>query len=486
MPKASAGSKTQATSLAAEISGFFADPLGFVLFAYPWGEAGTELEHETGPDEWQLEVLKRIGESILDDPQAVIREAVASGHGVGKSAFLCWIIQWVMSTRPHCKGVVTANTENQLDTKTWPELAKWHSLMMPQLRSWFEYTATQYKAVASPNTWFFSKVPWSENRPEAFAGTHGRDVVIMFDEASAIPEVIWDNAEGAMTTPGAMFFAFGNMTRAIGKFVQCFERLRHRWKTTHVDSRKAKKANKKQIEEWIQDYGEDSDFVRIRVRGVKPRAGTNQFIPYDTVYECHQYKAVDYHLAAKVASVDLARSGNCESVYGVRQGRKLHPQTKWRERNSMVLAGYIDEKLKRDRPQVCFIEGAGLGGPIIDRLRALGWGDVVIEVNPGARLPESERYFNNRSKWWGICKEWLEGGAELPEDPGPGGLDEQLTMAEYFFDPKTTQLKLVPKEEASYSPDRADQLVLTFCHGKVMTLAKDSLQMEEQPEMFCV
>lgn len=479
MAKRAAKAEAQA-DLVEEIGGFFADPLGFVMFAYPWGVKGTELENESGPDEWQRELLTRIGRKVLEEPEGTIKEAVASGHGVGKSALLCWIIQWVMSTRPNCRITTTANTETQLNTKTWAELSKWHKLLIN--RSWFEWTATSFKHVYHPETWFASAIPWSENRAEAFAGQHARYSVMIFDEASAIPDIIWDNAEGATTTPGSMWFVFGNMTRAVGRFVQCFEKFRHRWSVTHVDSRTAKKANQKQIAEWIQDYGEDSDWVRIRVRGVKPRSGTKQFISHETVFRCHQYRAVDYERFPKIMAVDVARSGECESVMTSRQGRKVFPQTKWRERDSMKLAGYIAEGLKFYRPQICFIEGNGLGGPIIDRLRQLGWGDVVIEVNPGERLQGGDCY-NNRSLWWNSMKTAMDDGIEIPEDPE---LDEQLTMVEYDFDPKTLQLKIQSKEDMAFSPDRADSLMLTFCQGSVVVAAKDMVAMEDLPFLGCV
>ena len=61
-------------------------------------------------------------------PAEAVRLAVASGHGIGKSALVSWIILWALSTLPDTRGVVTANTEGQLRTKTWPELAKWHAL----------------------------------------------------------------------------------------------------------------------------------------------------------------------------------------------------------------------------------------------------------------------------------------------------------------------------------------------------------------------
>ena len=99
---------------------------------FPWGEKGSPLEEFEGPDEWQTKLLKEVRDGLKTTNQAV-QEAVASGHGIGKSALVAWIILWAMSTMVDTKGVVTANTESQLKTKTWAELAKWHRLLLLSL-----------------------------------------------------------------------------------------------------------------------------------------------------------------------------------------------------------------------------------------------------------------------------------------------------------------------------------------------------------------
>lgn len=164
------------------------DPLGFVLWAFPWGVKGGPLEKFDGPDSWQAEDLDRLGEALRNGEMTVadvIRLAVAAGNGVGKSAFVAWIILWAMATFEDCRGVVTANTENQLRTKTWAELSKWHQMSI--IREWFVVTATAIysKNPAHERTWRIDQIPWSETKPEAFAGLHnqGKRVILIFDEA---------------------------------------------------------------------------------------------------------------------------------------------------------------------------------------------------------------------------------------------------------------------------------------------------------------
>ena len=76
------------------IGAFHHDPLGFARFAFPWGEAGTELAEEAGLRTWQAELLGIIGERLREGSRSAtrsgpgqqpIRIALASGHGIGSS-----------------------------------------------------------------------------------------------------------------------------------------------------------------------------------------------------------------------------------------------------------------------------------------------------------------------------------------------------------------------------------------------------------------
>src|SRR5262245_23271760 len=246
------------------------DPLAFVMWAFPWGEPG-ELEKFKGPEPWQTDILLGIRDGLLT-PNKAIQHATASGHGVGKSALVAWIILWATSTFTDTRGVVTANTENQLRTKTRAELGKWFRLF--RARDLFKLSATALFS-ADPTretTWRIDLVPWSENNTEAFAGLHnkGRRILVIFDEASAIADSIWETTEGALTDADTQIIwcVFGNPTRNTGRFRDCFPvgRFARFWSTIQVDSRRVSITNKDQIAKWIEVYGEDSDFSRSRIR----------------------------------------------------------------------------------------------------------------------------------------------------------------------------------------------------------------------------
>lgn len=442
-----------------DIMGFQHDPYGFVCYAYPWGEKGP-LKNESGPDIWQRNILELVGHETKISSEA-LQVAVSSGHGIGKTALIAWLIQWFISTREHPQIVCTANTKPQLETKTWRELAKWWKMAIN--RHWFQWTATKFWQRAHRETWFASAIPWSKERSEAFAGTHERNVMMLYDEASLIDDMIWEVTEGAMTTPGAIWIAFGNPTRNTGRFKECFGKYRHRWKTYRIDSRTAKMADQGQITKWIDDYGEDSDFVRVRVRGVHPRASSMQFIPVDIV-EAATGKTLhltQYVHAPKIIGVDVARFGDDQSVIYKRQGLATIDVQKYRELDTMTLAGKISLEIRQWKPDAVFVDVNGIGAGVVDRLHQLQY-DQVIGIHFGARADDENRYYNKRTEMWGRMKDWLVAGGAIQSD---NELHDDLIGPEYGFDPKD-RVQLEKKEDMKKrgiaSPDTGDALALTF------------------------
>lgn len=444
------------------------DPLKFVRAAFPWGEG--ELAEYDGPDDWAVDVLTKIGDDIKSGASVenAIQIAVASGHGIGKSALVSWLILWALSTKTDTKGVVTANTDTQLRTKTWPELAKWHRLCI--FRVWFKFTATSLFSLDPEHekTWRMDAVPWSENNTEAFAGLHnqGRRILLIFDEASAIADRVWEVAEGALTDKDTeiIWGCFGNPTQSGGRFFACFNRLKHRWWTRQVDSRTVKITNKTQLNKWVEDYGEDHDFVRVRVRGVFPRASSIQFISQDEVTKAvaRDYTEIEVRGFAKVLGVDVARHGDDQSVITKRKGKKVYPQLKLRVPDTMKLAEIVATEIEDWQPDYVLIDATGIGWAVVDRLNQLGYSKKVIPVQVGEAAADDRKYFNKRAECWGRMREWLIDGGSIPDDPE---LETDLTGPQYAMD-KNGRFQLEKKDEMKKrglsSPDMGDSLAMTF------------------------
>lgn len=453
-----------------QISELTDDPLGFAMLAYPWGKHG--LETSGGPYKWQREIFELIG-NHLQNPRTChtpLRIAVASGHGIGKSAFLSMICDWAMSTCEDAKVMVTAGTGMQLKTKTQPELSKWYRLSINS--HWFDVKAQSItvKDERHASSWRTDLVTWDERNSEAFAGLHNKRkrILVIFDEAAAIADIIWDVTQGALTDEDTeiIWLAFGNPTQNQGRFSECFGSDKARWKCLQIDSRQVEGTNKAELEEWVTKYGEDSDYIRVRVRGEFPRGGSAQFIAGDLVAKARNTKAVGYESLPKILSCDVARFGDDETVIGMRQGRKFQILGTYRGQDTVQTAERLIEFRDRERPDATIIDGDGIGGAVVDHLRHRGHGDGLFEFHGGTDPTDIQMWFNKRAEVWGAMREWLDNGGQIPDDPD---LARQLTSPTYFTAQGKVRhgsIALEHKEDLKKrgmpSPDKADCIAMSF------------------------
>jgi hypothetical protein len=452
--------------LAVDLGGFQHDPLGYVLWAFPWGQPG-ELEHEKGPRDWQREVLREVGELAAKGKETgeAIQEAVSSGHGIGKSALVAWLTRWAIATHEDARGVITANTDTQLRNKTWPELSKWHRLAMD--RELFVLTATSlYSAEkAHEKTWRLDAVPWSENNTEAFAGLHnlGKRIIVVFDEASGISDKVWDVTQGALTDEGTeiLWLVFGNPTAATGHFRECFRKNRHRWRTRQIDSRTVEGTNKPLFQKWVEDNGEDSDFVKVRVRGMFPSQSAKQFISevdVDAAFGKH-LREDQYNFAPIIITCDPAWEGDDELVIGRRQGLLFSIlRTLRKNDNDMWVANELARIEDEEKADAVFVD-AGYGTGIVSAGRTLmrDWQLVWF-----AGEPTDKGCVNKRAEMWKETRDWLKAGGAIPADP---------VLRDELIAPQTVpradgklliEAKKDMKARGVPSPNRADALCLSF------------------------
>ncbi len=448
------------------------DPLGFVMWSFPWGVPGTTLSNKMGPEPWQSGVLDSIGKKLKAGGErgAIVREVVSSGHGVGKSALVSWLILWAIGTKVDTKGVVTANTATQLSSKTWAELGKWHQLWIA--KPLFKFNATSIETIDKGHvkTWRVDAIPWSAESTEAFAGLHneGKRVLLLFDEASAIDDSIWETAMGALTDADTqiVWCAFGNPTRTTGRFHrECTQSKRFRF--TQVDGRNVSFTNKAEIEDWITDYGEDSDFVRVRVKGLFPRAGFANFIGPEAVMAAmrREVPMMAWRAQPKILSIDPARFGDDSTVVTLRQGLKVHWQVEFSGFDGVDVGGRIVEIIRKTSGIYAVIyDASGNGADLDSFLRRTPNMPQLVPIMWHVPARDDKQYFNQRAEAWGRMKEWLASG-ELPMDDKPGGLADQMCSLDFSYDNALRiqlQSKKDIKKNGGKSPDKADSLALSF------------------------
>lgn len=456
------------------------DPLGYARWAFPWGEVGTLRDRSLKP--WQEDSLGYIGESLRDDPFRPIRLSRATGHGVGKSALGAILTKWAFDTCVDTRGVVTANTENQLRTKTWVELTKWHNLSVTRDVCDLRASALFSKDENHERTWRVDMVPWSENNTEAFAGLHneGKRIFLMFDEASNIADIIWEVAEGALTDADTeiLWVAFGNPTRDRGRFRDTFPdgRFAKRWNFQSIDSRTVPGTNLQQVQEWAEDYGENSDFFRVRVRGLPPEGGGESLIPRSVAVAATARPLPSSPNGAVVLGVDVARFGGDLSVIYPRQGldARSRPPEVYAGQDTNAFSFLVREAAMRHGASAIFVDETGMGAGVVDNLRAMNLPSIVMGVNfssgPGGFT--SEECLNVRAEIWILLRDWLKAGGCIPEHLPrvDRTFPSELASIGYGFASKVKgraeAIQLTSKKdihrENGWSPDFGDALALTF------------------------
>jgi hypothetical protein len=462
------------------------DPEAFVLFAFPWGQPNTPLSHFKAPRKWQRDALREIRDHIRKnkaqleqgDTEPVLEAlqmARCSGRGIGKSALVAWLILWMLTTRIGGTVTVSANSENQLRSVTWGELTKWSTMSINS--HWWEISATKLM----PATWLTDLVErdlkkgtrywaaegklWSEENPDAYAGTHNMDgMMVIFDEASGIPDPIWSVAKGFFTEniSDRYWFAFSNGRRNNGYFYEAVDgNKRDFWVSAKIDARTVEGTDKKIYEEIISEFGEDSDEARIEVYGDFPKTGDDQFISPAVVEEAFHRPLYKDPTAPVIIGVDPARGGPDSTVIVVRQGRDIISLMRYKGEDTMSIVGYVIDAINEFQPAMTVIDEGGLGYGVLDRLVEQKY--KVKGVNFGWNAKKPRMWGNKRAEMWGAMRDWLR-TASIPSD---------RRLKDDFTGPKKKpdsagiiylEGKKEMKARGLASPDAADAIAVTFAY----------------------
>jgi len=459
--------------VADEMAEYYEDPLGFVRDCFPWGSG--PLDGETGPDAHQTEFLESLAEEVRKrkfngrDPVMPILMTEASGHGTGKSAMGAWLAWWILSTRPGSIGTVTAGTYTQLESRTWAAIQWWGRLCCTA--HWFDIQQHGIYSKEDPENWKLVAQSCKEENAQSFAGQHARTSTswYLFDEASEVPNKIYETAYGGLTDGEPMMFAWGQCVRNTGEFYEInFGAKAARWNHRRVDSRNSRFTNKELIAQWENDYGVDSDYYRVRVLGYPPSASELQYIDRERVDAARKRKITDSLIDPLIAGFDVSGGGRSWNVIRFRRGLNMAtrpairiPGEKDPDRSQRV--AICAELLRDHRPghriTAMFVDTA-FGAPIVATLRSMGFTNVY-EVAFGGKSYDAH-FANLRAHMYSQLKDALLLGA-IPDEEE---LAQQLCLPGYHIRPGGSKLVIESKqdiqERGEKSPDDADALALTF------------------------
>ena len=417
------------------------------------------------PEAWQKEVL----ESLLSDDKIAIK----SGHGTGKTALLSWIILWWLCTKIPTKIACTANSAHQLNDVLWSEISKWHRNLPDGFRNLFEFKSDKINLVGVKDSFAVARTARRE-QPEALQGFHSPNMLFIADEASGIDNIIFEVAEGSLSTKGAKVILTGNPTRSSGYFYDCFHTMKHRWKTFTVSCHDSQYVNPSFIADMARKYGEDSNVFRIRVLGEFPESNDDAIIPLHLISEATT-RDIDPSTDDVIWGLDVARHGNDRTALAKRQGNTLLEKIKtWKNKDLMETVGIVVSEYEAlpysKRPTEILIDSIGLGAGVADRLQEMNLNCQITAVNV-AELPSmQDKYMRLRDELWFLVREWFESrDVKIIDDEE---LIAELTTPSFSF-MSNGKIKVESKEQMKKkghnSPDLADALCLTFAsrHGFV-------------------
>jgi phage terminase large subunit len=446
-----------------------------VLGILPYGAPNPDPANVIQLEKWQDEFLRP--ENFFTDPDGKPsdnpRHSVRAGHGVGKGFVIAILGLWFVCCHEDAKSVLTANSQDQLRDNNWPELKKVGRMLPEALRAQLQIDEERIYVKHAPELAFIVRRTASRSNPEALQGIHAKHVLYLIDEASGIFEMVFEVAQGSLSTKGAIACLFSNPTKPAGFFFDTHNKLRAMWKCRRVSSEDVPRA-RGHIEDIIKAYGKDSNRYRVRVMGEFPTKGDDTVIPLELV-EAAKGRQIEVSDVYPVWGLDVARFGDDRTVLTKRMGKTLlEPPIIWKNLNSTQIAGRVLAEYAKTmndmRPEEVCIDVIGYGSGVIDQLdkdgSALRGKITSVNVSENAAVdPENHRL---RDELWWKGRQWFEAmDCSIPAT-GCEDLIVELTAPTYDFTDAGKRIvarKKDMKKDIGWSPDIADSFLLTLAAG---------------------
>jgi len=419
------------------------------------------------PLDYQAEFL----EAIADNERKI---SIRSGHGTGKSTSASWAMLWYLLMRFPNKVVVTAPTSGQLFDALFAELKRWIGELPKPVQGLLTVKSDRVELAAAPSEMFISARTSRAETPEALAGVHSENVLLVVDEASGVPEKVFEAAAGSMSGHNATTILLSNPTRSVGTFYESQNRMSDSWWTRRWSCVESPLVSDEFVDEMRERYGEESNAFRIRVLGEFPLADDDTIIPFHLV-DAAMNRQIDIDKdRAPVWSLDPARFGTDRTAFCKRVGSVVTEIKSWRGLDLMQTVGRVMAEYEAlapsSRPSEILVDSIGIGSGVVDRMRELG--APVRGVNVAESPSMGGTYNNLRTELWFKTKAWLEDrSCKLPNDDA---LLADLTGIRYSFTSSgkmAAESKDQMRRRGLKSPDLADAICLTMASDAAMALS---------------
>lgn len=432
----------------------------------------------------QESFLRAVGDACKGKGKPYI--SVVSGTGTGKTATLAWLVLWAVAPHPSAKIPCTATTYTQVQTLLWPECMRWQAQMNLAFRSAIDIASTKIKQNGNEECFAVIKAAVANN-PQAFQGVHAPFVMFIFDEASGIPQSIFDAAEGSCSHAGsvglegqALFICTGNGNLASGPFYDSHHKNRSGWRCLSFSSRNSPFCGADYIARQEAIYGKDSNQVRIRINGQFPKDDPDTLIHHDWAEEAKMRDICEALTTTRVAGLDPKGSGSDSIGFVIRQGQIAYRPEEWNPAwEEAQIIGHTMKLWKERVFDELNVDCIGIGSAICSVLEEQGVPVRRVNVStPPIFHPELNNHLRD-DLWW-EAREWLRlrncrlhAGTTPDSEPTPAQTEylekliHELTVPKYA--PNSSGKNVVEAKKdlkkadrLGHSPGLADALCLTF------------------------
>ena len=458
-------------------------------FKGQWFEAFVKGEEVT----WQqVAILMSVAAAI--QKKAPNRVSVRSGHGIGKSATLSWLLLWFLFCFKNSMIPCTAPTTDQLHDILWKECMLWLSRMPKEISSFYDWSNDYIRMLESPQSWFARARTARKEAPEALAGMHADDMLYLVDEASGVADEIFNTGEGALTGDFFLFVMISNPTRLLGYFHESHTSDAENWQTLDFNSEESPIVNKKYVQRIIDKHGINSDEYLIRVKGEFPRADSMDdggFVPLLLAQDIRE--SIDgSFIGRKRMGVDPGGEGKDLSSWVVRDNYRAKIVAREKISDPKKIAAKTRTLMEHYGIEAgdIVVDNFGEGANVAQELGLVGI--RVDAVNVGGRIDKDTEdaakavggkvFINLRAfAYWGV-RTWLRAGADLFNN---ASWKKEGTAIKYRTE-LSGKIKMMSKRDMRKagikSPNNMDALMLTFVRGEYIEDEEASEDLFEEDE----
>jgi hypothetical protein len=381
---------------------------------------------------------------------------------------------WFLFLRFPNKVVVTAPTSGQLFDALFAEMKRWINELPQNLKDMVTVKSDRVELTAAASEAFISARTSRAETPEALAGVHSEHVLLVIDEASGVPEKVFEAAAGSMSGHSATTVLLSNPTRSSGTFYESQTRMAGSWWTRRWSCVDSPLVSDEFVDEMRMRYGEESNAFRIRVLGEFPLADDDTIVPYHLAEAAMRRDIEVAPNTRAVWAIDPARFGTDRTAFCKREGSVITEIKSWRGLDLMQTVGRVmaeyDALPPSQQPSEILVDSIGIGSGVVDRMHELG--APVRGVNVAEAPSMKETYNNLRTELWFKCKAWLEDrSCKLPNDDE---LLADLTGIRYAFTSSgkmAAESKDAMRKRGLRSPDLADAVCLTMASDAATALS---------------